>query len=102
MPRDKDTEQILTEADHIKSMLDSEGWKTVYGKLMTRIIDLQNIHNLDLSKPDTISMQLMARKMAVAEIWAWLNSDVTGFVEQQQTNNPPKNLNENEPFIEQH
>ena len=87
---DKETKQILTEADHVKSLLDSEGWKSVYGKLQTRIMDLQNINNLDLSKPDTLTIQLAARKMAVDEIFGWLKQDVFGFVEQQENNNAKK------------
>lgn len=101
MPKDKDTQQILTDADHIKSMTESDGWKLVKAKLDARILDLQNITNLDMSKPETLSAQLAARTMAVQEMFAWLKSDVYGFVEQQQANNPPRNI-ENEPFIEQH
>lgn len=101
MPKDKDTQQILTDADHIKSMTESDGWRIVKAKLDARILDLQNITNLDMSKPETLSAQLAARTMAVQEMFAWLKSDVYGFVEQQQANNPPRNI-ENEPFIEQH
>lgn len=99
MPKDKDTQEILTEADHIKSMTESDGWKLVKAKLDERILDLQNITNLDMSKPETLSAQLAARTMAVQEMFAWLKSDVYGFVEQQQTNNPPKNI-ENESFVD--
>lgn len=84
---DKETKQILSEADHIKSMLRSDGWKSVYAKLQTRLLDLQNIHNLDMTKPETLPIQLASRTMAVQEIWAWLNQDVIGFVEQQENNN---------------
>lgn len=98
---DKETQKILTEADHVKAMTESEGWKSVKAKLDTRILDLQNIGNLDMSKPESLSAQLAARTMAVNEIWAWLKSDVYGFVEQQETNNQPKQV-ESEPFIETH
>ena len=84
---DKDTQKILTEADHVKSMIDSEGWKSVYDKLSTKLLDLQNIYNLDMSDVSTINVQLAARKMAVETITAWLKADVFGFVEQQQANN---------------
>jgi len=76
----------LTDADHVEGLLKSDGWKIIYEKLSQRILDLQNINNLDLTKPETLSIQLMARKMAVDEIWAWLRGDVTGFVEQQRAN----------------
>lgn len=84
---DKETKQILSEADHIKYMLLSDGWKTVYGKLQTRLLDLQNIHNLDMTKPETLPIQLASRTMAVQIIWDWLKQDVVGFVEQQENNN---------------
>lgn len=83
---DTDTKQILSEADHVKSMLNSDGWKSVFGKLESRILDLQNINNVDMEKPETIPTQIIARKMAVDEIWAWLKQDVFGFVEQQENN----------------
>lgn len=83
---DKDTKQILTEADHVRALLNSDGWKSIYGKLQTRILDLQNINNLDMDKAETLGIQLAARKMAVDTIWGWLKSDVFGFVEQQENN----------------
>lgn len=84
---DKETQEILSEADHVKSMLNSKGWKSVYGKLQNRIMDLQNIANLDMTKPDTLAIQLASRTMAVSYIMDWLKLDVTGFVEQQESNN---------------
>lgn len=87
MDSDKDTQKILTDADHVKSMLGSDGWAVVKAKLDGRILDLQNITNLDMTKPETLSAQLAARTMAVSEMFAWLKSDVYGFVEQQEANN---------------
>lgn len=83
---DLETTKELTAADHVKSMLNSDGWHVVKDKLDTRILDLQNIHNLDMSQPETLSQQLAARKMAVDIIWQWLTQDVMGFVEQQESN----------------
>lgn len=87
MQADKETAKEMTSADHVKSMLSSDGWRVVKDKLDTRIIDLQNIHNLDMTQPETLSTQLAARKMAVDIIWQWLAQDVVGFVEQQEANN---------------
>lgn len=101
MPKDEDKE-IITEADHVKSMLGSNGWKSVYGKLQARLIDLQNIHNLDMTKPETLPIQLASRTMAVQIIWDWLKQDVTGFVEQQENNTSTvveRGVND---FIERH
>jgi hypothetical protein len=93
---DEETQKILTDAEHVSGMLQSQGWMLVKSKLDGRILDLQNINNLDLEKPDTLSMQLMARKMAVDEIWAWLKADVYGFVEQAATNAARKPQKEDE------
>lgn len=98
MELDKDTQQILSEADHVKSLTLSEGWKIVKAKLDQRVLDLQNINNLDLTKIETLPQQLAARKMAVQEIFAWLQADVYGFVEQQETNNQ-KGAAKSEAFI---
>lgn len=84
---DKEEGQQLTLADHVSSMLHSEGWKYAREKLDQRILDLQNINNLDMTKPDTLGIQLAARKMAVDEIWAWLKGDIYGFIEQQKVAN---------------
>lgn len=98
MEKDKDTQQILTEADHVRALTDSEGWKSVKGKLDARILDLQNINNLDMADIGTLPAQLAARKMAVDILFLWLKSDVYGFVEQQQQNNE-KLTQQSENFI---
>lgn len=99
MPKDKDTQDILTEADHVKAMTESEGWKSIKGKLDQKILDLQNMANLDRSKP--LEAQIDGRMYAADIFFTWLKNDVYGFIEQQEANNRPKPI-ENEPFIEQH
>lgn len=99
MPKDKDTQEILTEADHVKAMTESDGWKSVKGKLDQKILDLQNMANLDRAKP--LEAQIDGRMMAAEIFFNWLRDDIYGFVEQQEANNRPKPV-ENEPFIEQH
>ena len=81
-----DETRNLTEADNIIAMIESAGWKSVKGKLDIRILDLQNINNLDISDVSTLATQLAARKMASEIIFDWLKQDVYGFVEQQTTN----------------
>lgn len=93
---DIETKKMLTDADHVRSLTMSDGWGIIYSKLQTRILDLQNISNLDMSKPETLPIQLASRKMAVDEIMVWLKSDVFGFVEQQENNSKkisPENIN---------
>lgn len=95
----KDTQKILTEADHVRAMTDSDGWKSVKGKLDAKILDLQNINNLDMTDVSTLPAQLAARKLAVDIIWAWLKADVYGFIEQQEANNQRVKDKEQETFI---
>ena len=87
MNPDNDTQQILTEADHVRSLTLSDGWRLIKAKLDARIIDLQNIANLDMTKIDTLPQQLAARQMAVGMIFDWLKADIYGFIEQQENNN---------------
>lgn len=96
---DKDTQEILTEADHVKAMIGSDGWKSVKGKLDVKILDLQNINNLDMADVGTLPAQLAARKMAVDIIFNWLKADVYGFVEQQESNSQKLASKESEEFI---
>lgn len=84
---DKETQEILTDADHVKALLDSKGWGVIKPKFDTRVLDMQNIANLDMTKPETITIQLQARIMAAKEMADWYLKDVVGFVEQQETNN---------------
>ncbi len=84
---DIETKKILTAADHVKSLLESDGWRIIKEKFDNRVLDLQSIRNIDMTKPDTLNIQLAARSMAVDEMMAWLKSDVIGFVEQQENNN---------------
>jgi hypothetical protein len=75
---DEDTAKIVTEAEHVKSMLNSIGWGVVFEKLQARLLDLQNINNLDTSNINEIAGQIAARKMAVELIYEWLRQDVHG------------------------
>lgn len=99
MDQDKETKEILSEADHVNAMIGSDGWKSVKAKLDARILDLQNIHNLDMADISTLPAQLAARKMAVDIIFSWLKSDVHGFVEQQKSNMESLTIKET-PYID--
>lgn len=88
---DPEEKKLLSDAEEVANMLQSRGWGYVREKLDARILDLQNIHNIDMTKVDTLSVQLAARVLAVEQIVGWLKADVYGFVEQQVGNaNKPK------------
>lgn len=87
MPNDQDTKKILSDADHVKAMTESDGWKIVKAKLDERIIDLQSMATLDRTKPETLNIQIDGRLLAVDTMFTWLKADIYGFVEQQELNN---------------
>lgn len=96
---DIETQQLLTDGEEVANLIASRGWSVIKGKLDSRILDLQNINNLDLEKPETLPIQLAARKMAVDEMWVWLKLDVYGFVEQQNANAAALTDKEDKGFI---
>lgn len=83
---DAETEKVLSEADHVRNMLDSDGWRIVKQKLDVRILDLQNINNLDLANESNTLFDLKARKLASDILFAWMKDDLYGFVQQQEDN----------------
>lgn len=83
MPKvDTETSKHLTDADHLKAMVESDGWKLAFAKLQARILDLQNIANLDVTLP--LEPQILGRKMAADEMYAWVKNDIYGYIEQQE------------------
>jgi hypothetical protein len=83
---DIETKKELSDGEEVSNLLESRGWGIIKPRLDNRIIDLQNINNLDDTKPETLSIQLAARKMASDLLFAWLQSDVYGYAEQQKVN----------------
>lgn len=67
-------------------MIQTDAWMIVKAKLDTRILDLQNISNIDTSDVSTIATQIAARRMATDLLFGWLKDDVYGAVEQQRAN----------------
>jgi hypothetical protein len=94
---DQETKQELSDGEEVANLIQSRGWGIIYGKLSDRVLDLQNINNLETDKP--LETQLLGRKMAVAEIWAWLNNDVFGYVEQQKINSEALKDSEDSNYI---
>lgn len=89
MEHDPETQKVITAAEHVLSLIESDGWAIIKGKLDAKILDLQNIANIDMTKPDTLGVQVAARVMAAELLFNWLKADVYGFVQQQRANNAP-------------
>lgn len=84
---DAETQKVLTDAEEVANLIESKGWGVIHGKLTEKILDLQNINNIDVSDPATLSSQLLGRKLASDLLFAWLKGDVFGLVEQAKANN---------------
>ncbi len=99
---DAETKRALVDADHVRSLTQSDGWKIVKQKLDEKILDLQNISNLDLEKPETFNIQILSRKLAADLLFIWLKNDVYGFIEQQDTARTSLVDARTDAFIEHH
>lgn len=74
---DKETQQVLSEAKQLQSLVGSEGWSVARGKLTQKIIDLQNAFNIEDKSADEMLVDLKARKQASLVLFDWLR-DVEG------------------------
>lgn len=83
---DSETKKELSDGEEVANLLESRGWGIVKPKLDNFILDLQNINNLDDSKPETLSIQLAARRLASELLYTWLQNNVYGYAEQQKAN----------------
>lgn len=83
---DEETQKQLTDAEEVAGLLKSRGWGVVHPKFVSRVMDMQNLKNLDLTKPETLNIQVAARLMAAEEMLAWYEKDVVGLVEQAAAN----------------
>lgn len=89
---DKDTQKIVSDAEEIKNTIGTKGWSLVYAKLQEKILDLQNINNID---EDNVAVDLKARIMASKLLFEWAKNDVYGAIEQTATTLVPQA----EPYI---
>lgn len=83
---DSDTAEVLSDGEEVRNLILSRGWAVIKSKLDEKVLDLQNINNLNLEQIETVAQQIAARKMASDLIFTWLQNDVFGFAEQQEVN----------------
>lgn len=99
---DAETQEQITDGEQVDLMLEGRAWGIVHAKLNEKILDLQNINNIDVTDPTTLATQLLGRKLASDLLFAWLKNDVFGFAQQQRENNPLPIEKDKEGFIERH
>lgn len=87
---DADTNKVLTDAEEVRNLTHSRGWAVIHAKLVEKILDLQNINNIDAEKPETLTTQLLGRKLASDLLYGWLKADVFGAVEQADAAKMPE------------
>lgn len=82
---DQETNEVLTEGEELLNMTRSRGWGIARGKLTEKILDLQNIHNVDDTSIDNVVVDMKSRKLAVAILFAFLK-DIEGTASQHEAN----------------
>ena len=100
MKADKETEKVISDAEHLRMMTESEGWKIAYQSLTDRILDLQNINNVDDSSIENAIADMKARKAAATILFEWVKRDVYGKVEQSTVAQAALENHAQETFIE--
>lgn len=80
---DEESQRQLTDSEEVARMLKSAGWQIVEQKLKDKILDVQNIHNIDESN---LAVDLKARIMCAKMLFEWMKDDIYGFVEQAEAN----------------
>lgn len=84
MEVDNETKKELSDVEHIRLMTETKGWQLAYAALTNKILDLQNINNVDVTNVDTMVIDLKARKMAAEMLFDWAKSGIYGRIEQAE------------------
>lgn len=96
---DPESNELLSEGDEVRATLQSRGWAVIKQTLDDRILDLQNIENIEGDTTDALMLDLKSRRAASRILFDWLRNDVYGFVAQQEANMRPPTPPEAEDFI---
>ena len=84
---EKDTVKELSDGEKIKLMMESDGWKLAFENIKEKILDLQNVNNVDVEHgPEAMAIDLKARKLAADYLYEFLQKDIFGRVEQHENN----------------
>lgn len=86
---DKDSIRIQNEAKSIIDIIESAAWGPMKQTLVDKIIDLQDINNVDVSSIESIAIDLKARKLAATILFNWMQ-EIEGAKSQQEFNTVDK------------
>lgn len=71
---DQETAQLLSESDHIRQTLDSEGWKLMAERLDTIIARITDIRSFTEIPKERFAEELERRLGSVSIVEEWLNA----------------------------
>jgi hypothetical protein len=78
---DKDTQEIISQAQYIKDMIESDGWRIAKRRLVEFAVKMTSTNILDKTKSDTaIVKELRANERAQNIIIKWL-AEIEGAVD---------------------
>lgn len=83
---DSETERILIEQKTIKDLTGHQAWPIVRKKFTDKILELQNAFDIDAKDPQTMFVDLQARKIASTLLFDFLR-EVEGTADQADENN---------------
>lgn len=89
MESEREDKQQLTDAQEIEGVLSTRGWSLIKAAFDQRILDLQNINNIDTDEPAKMQTEIRARVLAYKLLFDFLKQDVYGVVEQQRATHSP-------------
>jgi len=70
---DKETKQVISEAERIKYTIDTEGWK-IMSRILEDLLEANDsISNLDTIKPEEVLNEIKSRRLAGSIIKDWID-----------------------------
>jgi cell division inhibitor SulA len=80
MKTDEETQKVLSDGEELVNMTASRGWSIASKLIGDKILDLQNIANIDDDEAEKAVVAIKARKMAAGLLFEFLK-EITGMVE---------------------
>lgn len=88
MKVDRETKAVQTEGQLMRLLIEGDSWPLAKGKLMSKVLDLQSIRNIDDKQDATaVVMDIRARNTAAEILIEWLR-EVEGIADQHKSNTP--------------
>ena len=83
---DKDTRNALSDADYLREMTGTEGWRIAKKRFFDKINELSDILSFDNLDPQKLMLQIASHQQAIKQMIDWLGS-IEGDVAQEKNYN---------------